>query len=107
MIAFSSLLAAQRGWDPVWLTFSAFAFALVAARPFFAHLPDRLGGGKVALVCLLAMRAYIGFPRCGAWLRQSAARSRGWLGGFERSFSGECRRRVVRDGRRDAAARFN
>ena len=57
MIAFSSLLATQRGWDPVWLTFSAFAFALVAARLFFGHVPDRLGGAKVALVCLIAEAA--------------------------------------------------
>ena len=28
MIAFSSLLSAERGWSPVWLTFSAFAIAL-------------------------------------------------------------------------------
>ena len=30
MIAFSSLLSAERGWSPVWLCFSAFAIALVA-----------------------------------------------------------------------------
>ena len=36
----------------MWLTFSAFAFALVAARLFLGHLPDRLGGAKVALVCV-------------------------------------------------------
>src|SRR4051794_21144315 len=53
MIAFSSLLASERGWTPVWLTFSAFAFALVMARLFFGHVPDRLGGAKVALVCVL------------------------------------------------------
>jgi MFS family permease len=52
MIAFSSLLATERGWDPVWLAFSAFAFALVAARLFFGHVPDRLGGARVALVCV-------------------------------------------------------
>ena len=32
MIAFSSLLSVERGWSPVWLTFSAFAVALVVAR---------------------------------------------------------------------------
>ena len=50
MIAFSSLLAAERGWAPVWLLFSAFAAALVAARLFLGHLPDRLGGARVALI---------------------------------------------------------
>jgi MFS family permease len=33
MISFSSLLAAERSWNPLWLTFSAFATALVADRP--------------------------------------------------------------------------
>jgi MFS family permease len=52
MIGFSSLLAAERAWSPVWLPFSVFAVALVAARLCFGHLPDRLGGAKVALVCV-------------------------------------------------------
>ena len=34
MIAFSSLLAAERQWSPVWLFFSVFAAALVVARLF-------------------------------------------------------------------------
>jgi predicted MFS family arabinose efflux permease len=50
MIAFSSLLCAERSWNPIWLLFSAFAIALVAARLFLGHLPDRLGGAKVALI---------------------------------------------------------
>jgi predicted MFS family arabinose efflux permease len=53
IIAFGSLIAAQRGWSPVWLVFTAFAVSLVAARLLFGHLPDRLGGAKVALVCVL------------------------------------------------------
>jgi hypothetical protein len=32
MIAFSSLVATDRQWNPPWLLFSAFAAALVAAR---------------------------------------------------------------------------
>jgi MFS family permease len=50
MIAFSSLLSAERSWNPIWLLFSAFAISLVAARLFLGHLPDRLGGAKVALI---------------------------------------------------------
>ena len=50
MIAFSSLLSVERGWTPVWLLFTAFAAALVAARLFFGHLPDKLGGARVALI---------------------------------------------------------
>jgi MFS family permease len=57
MIAFSSLLSAERGWNPLWLTFSAFAIALVAARLFFGHVPDKLGGAKVALVCVFVEAA--------------------------------------------------
>jgi MFS family permease len=53
IIAFSSLLAAQRGWSPVWLVFTAFAVSLVVARLLFGHVPDRLGGARVALVCVL------------------------------------------------------
>src|SRR4051794_7347190 len=44
IIAFGSLLFAERGWSPVWLTFSAFAAALIVARVLCGHLPDRLGG---------------------------------------------------------------
>src|SRR3954453_3807683 len=50
MIAFSSLLSVERGWMPVWLLFTTFAAALVAARLFFGHLPDKLGGAWVALI---------------------------------------------------------
>jgi len=53
IIAFSSLLSVERGWSPVWLAFSAFAVSLVAARLVFGHMPDRLGGAKVALLCVL------------------------------------------------------
>jgi MFS family permease len=53
ILAFGSLLAAQRGWSPVWLVFTVFAVALVAARLLFGHVPDRLGGAKVALACVL------------------------------------------------------
>jgi MFS family permease len=60
MIAFSSLLAAQRNWDPVWLLFSTFAVSLTAARPFFGHLPDRLGGAKVALISVFIEASGLG-----------------------------------------------
>lgn len=53
MIGFSALLSAERGWSPVWLAFSSFAFALVAARLFLGHMPDRIGGAKVAVVSIL------------------------------------------------------
>jgi predicted MFS family arabinose efflux permease len=53
IIAFSSLLSAQRGWSPVWVVFTSFALSLVAARLLLGHVPDRLGGARVALVCVL------------------------------------------------------
>jgi MFS family permease len=46
---FSSLLFAGHGWTPVWLAFSAYAASLIIARVAFGHLPDRLGGARVAL----------------------------------------------------------
>ena len=60
MIAFSSLLSAERGWSPVWLSFSAFAIALVAARLFLGHTPDRLGGAKVALASVFVEATGLG-----------------------------------------------
>lgn len=53
IIAFSSLLFAERGWGPVWLAFSAFAISLIVARVVGGHLPDKLGGARVALACAL------------------------------------------------------
>jgi MFS family permease len=46
---FGSLLFAGHGWTPVWLAFSAYAASLIVARVAFGHLPDRLGGARVAL----------------------------------------------------------
>jgi MFS family permease len=51
--AFIALLFVDRGWNPAWLAFSAFAGAFIVARVLFGHLPDRLGGARVALVCVL------------------------------------------------------
>ena len=51
--AFISLLFVDRGWGPAWLAFSAFAASFMMVRIFFGHLPDRLGGAKVALVSVL------------------------------------------------------
>ncbi|MFC5357982.1 arabinose transporter [Azospirillum himalayense] len=51
--AFLSLLFVDRGWSPAWLPFSAFAASFMIMRVVFGHLPDRLGGAKVALVSVL------------------------------------------------------
>nr|WP_244625626.1 arabinose transporter [Methylobacterium mesophilicum] len=53
LITFGALLFSAHGWRPVWLAFTAYAVALIVARLVFGHLPDRLGGARVALVCVL------------------------------------------------------
>jgi len=53
ILAFSSLFFAEREWSPVWLAFTAYAVSLIAARLVFGHLPDRLGGARVALISVL------------------------------------------------------
>ena len=67
MIAFSSLLSAQRSWTPVWLLFSAFAASLVVARFFLGHLPDKHGGARVALVSVFIEASGLGL----IWLAPS------------------------------------
>lgn len=49
---FIALLFAGKGWSHAWAAFTAFSGAFVLARLFFGHLPDTLGGARVALVCL-------------------------------------------------------
>jgi MFS family permease len=53
ILAFSALIAKERGWEPVWLPFGAFAGALVTARALLGHIPDTLGGARVALVSVV------------------------------------------------------
>lgn len=51
--AFIALLFAAEDWGNASLAFTAFGSAFVGARLFFSHLPDKLGGAKVACVALL------------------------------------------------------
>jgi MFS family permease len=53
IVSFASLLFAEHGWLPIWLAFTSYALALVVARLLFGHLPDRIGGARVALVCVV------------------------------------------------------
>ena len=50
MTAFAVLMFQQQGWQPAWLSFTAFAVALMVARVFFGPLPDRLGGARTAMI---------------------------------------------------------
>lgn len=53
IVTFIALLFAQRGWSPAWLPFTSLSVAFMLGRIFFGHLPDRIGGARVALVCVL------------------------------------------------------
>jgi MFS family permease len=48
---FVALLFATRGWANGWSAYTAYAVAFILARAFFSHLPDKIGGAKIALVC--------------------------------------------------------
>jgi MFS family permease len=69
ILAFSSLLFVSHGWTPVWLPFTAYAAALVLARVLFGHLPDRIGGARVALICVVVEAAGLTLM----WIASSAS----------------------------------
>lgn len=50
---FVPLLFASRGWAHAWLALTAFSVAFMAVRVALGHLPDRVGGVRVALFCML------------------------------------------------------
>ena len=52
--AFAVLLFVQRGWGGGALAVSSMGVGFIAARLVFGHLPDQVGGARVALFCVLA-----------------------------------------------------
>jgi MFS family permease len=50
---FIILLFEKHGWDNGWLALTLFASSFVLVRLLFGHLPDKLGGAKVALVFVI------------------------------------------------------
>jgi MFS family permease len=50
---FAALLFADRGWANGWLAYTAYAVAFILARLFFSQTADRIGGAKIALICVL------------------------------------------------------
>jgi MFS family permease len=50
---FIVLLFAQHGWGQAWLAFTVLSITFSVGRVVFGHLPDRIGGARVALVCVL------------------------------------------------------
>jgi len=53
MATFIVLLFAQHGWGHAWLAFTLFSVAFAVGRIAFGHLPDTIGGAKVALVSVV------------------------------------------------------
>jgi MFS family permease len=51
--AFIALLFAAREWGHASLAFTCFGLAFIGARTLFGHLPDQLGGARIALVCVV------------------------------------------------------
>lgn len=51
--AFITLYYQARGWDGAAYGLTAFGVAFIVARFFFGGYPDRFGGAKVAIVCLV------------------------------------------------------
>ncbi|QJU58295.1 arabinose transporter [Sphingomonas sp. AP4-R1] len=64
---FAALLFAQHGWTSGWAAFTAFSIAFILARLLFGHLPDRVGGAKVALFSSLVEAAGLAL----IWLAQT------------------------------------
>jgi MFS family permease len=50
---FIALPFAQHGWAQAWLALTLLSLAFAGGRLVLGHLPDRVGGAKVALICVL------------------------------------------------------
>jgi MFS family permease len=57
VMTFVALLFAGRGWSEGWLAFTILSLAFIAGRATLGHLPDRIGGAKVAIACILVEAA--------------------------------------------------
>jgi predicted MFS family arabinose efflux permease len=53
IMAFIALLFVDHHWTPVWPAFSALSVAFIVGRLCCGGLPDKVGGAKVAVVCIL------------------------------------------------------
>jgi MFS family permease len=50
---FGALMFAERGWGGAWIAFTVLSAVFILGRVTFGHLPDRVGGARVALVCVV------------------------------------------------------
>lgn len=64
---FVVLLFNQHGWGPSWLAFTLLSLAFIAGRLLFGHLPDRMGGAKVAFACVLLEALGLILVWCAPW----------------------------------------
>ncbi|WP_158991360.1 MFS transporter [Mucilaginibacter sp. L196] len=51
--SFITLYFIQQSWQGAYLAITAFGAGYIVVRIFLAHLPDKFGGGKVAMISLL------------------------------------------------------
>jgi MFS family permease len=73
---FVALLFAQQRWTHAWIAFTALSVAFILARLFFGHLPDRIGGARIALLFVLveaAGQALIWLAPSPLWVFAGAA----------------------------------
>jgi MFS family permease len=75
LTAFSSLYFASRLWDHAGLVMTAFGTGFIAVRLVLGHLPDRLGGHRVAACSLLieAIGQLMLWSASHAWLALTGA----------------------------------
>ncbi len=50
---FLVLLFAQHGWGQAWLALTFLSLAFIIGRVLFGHLPDQVGGARVASACVV------------------------------------------------------
>jgi MFS family permease len=73
---FVALVFAQRRWGQAWIAFTALSVTFILARLLFGHLPDKIGGARVALVSVIleaAGQAVIWFAPSRSWVFAGAA----------------------------------
>jgi MFS family permease len=73
---FVALLFAEQRWGRAWVAFTALSVMFILARLLFGHLPDRIGGARVALVFLVveaAGQALIWLAPSPVWVFAGAA----------------------------------
>lgn len=66
---FIALLFAEHAWGSSWLAFTSMSAAFALSRLLLGHLPDRLGGARVALVFIVIEATGSGL----IWLQYGAA----------------------------------